>query len=578
MKVNASDINGVIKQCQVKKKIKIFESVRILFIICNVCIAAFFPWIYKIYFSFFFNSFDFNGFYLIAIFVLLLLFSRMFFNVADEFVCVKLRMNYIHEMRFAILNRMLKWRVDCRKTYDIGGIINKTISDVDIFSNVTIVHRSIMSAYLQLGILFLFMPFLNFSIIPVFLLGIGVFILLYKVLSFNVGSIEKKMGITNDEKIESALGIFSFIETIKSFQMSEYIKTLIGKTDILVKHVTQINVFWKSLFENSTLICESITSCFLMLLSGFLLLTGKISIGDFATAFSFIYLVLSSVSTLLQNSRIKISIIEAERRINDLFMYECEATSGKLVDKNYNLAFKMVNVSCTMENSTILKDISLEIPKGSLVAIVGESGSGKSSLLNVLARLYPQTSGDITYFGNSLKSLNEKSLRKSLSICFQDSLLLNDSIRLNVCLDKTISQDHLDYVYDLTKVSLIFKERDESDLMVIGEKGKFISGGERQRINIAKAVVHTEDVILLDEPYSALNSDLADEINHALCTHVRQNKQTLIMVTHKLSVCSLFDSVIVLKAGKLVEVGSYQQLLSMCGHFYKMAQNQGLVK
>ncbi len=235
--------------------------------------------------------------------------------------------------------------------------------------------------------------------------------------------------------------------------------------------------------------------------------------------------------------------------------------------KNWNkIEFK--NVSFSYGHHQVLENFNLEIKKGETVALIGESGSGKSTIANLLERFYDPTQGEITIDGVSLKALDVAELRKNIGLVSQDVFLLRDSVENNIWsgnfakskdLVKTMAQkahaqdfiSRLKYQYDSQ----------------VGDRGGLLSGGEKQRISIARAFIKDAPILILDEATSALDSQSEVEVQKGL--NSLMEGRTAIVIAHRLSTVQNCDRIVVLKSGRIAEMGNHETLLKSQGEYFK---------
>jgi len=220
-------------------------------------------------------------------------------------------------------------------------------------------------------------------------------------------------------------------------------------------------------------------------------------------------------------------------------------------------------------NREILHDISFKIDAGKKIAFVGASGSGKSSLVRLLFRFYDPQAGNITIDGIDIREVNQHSLRQAIGVVPQDTVLFNNSIYHNILYGNPSADKQA--VLDAAKQAHIhhFIENlpDGYDTLV-GERGLKLSGGEKQRVAIARTLLKNPQILVFDEATSALDSHSEKAINHELQS-ISTNKTTLV-IAHRLSTIVNADTILVLDHGKIIERGTHAQLLKQQGHYAAM--------
>ena len=237
-----------------------------------------------------------------------------------------------------------------------------------------------------------------------------------------------------------------------------------------------------------------------------------------------------------------------------------------------NIAFNNVSFSYDA-NRPILSIISFKVKAGSKVAVVGASGAGKSSLARLLYRFYDISAGSITIDNQAIDSVTLDSLRKAIAIVPQDTVLFNTSIRENIAYGRpTASDSEIDKAIEMAHLKDFISTLAQGDKTLVGERGLKVSGGEKQRIAIARAILKQSPILIFDEATSALDSHAEQAILKAM-RDVTQN-HTSIVIAHRLSTIVDADNILVFKKGELVEQGTHSALLLQNGQYAQMWQLQ----
>jgi subfamily B ATP-binding cassette protein MsbA len=222
---------------------------------------------------------------------------------------------------------------------------------------------------------------------------------------------------------------------------------------------------------------------------------------------------------------------------------------------------------------SVLKGISVAIPAGSLTALVGRSGMGKSTLVELLPRLREATAGSITYDGTDIKAFDVGSLRRGIGYLTQNAMLFNDTVRQNLTyglgfepstgqIRDVLERAHAGFVYDLP----------QGLETVLGDRGVRFSGGEQQRIALARVLLEDTSILILDEPTSALDSESEAFIQDALAS--LHGHKTIIVIAHRLATVIRADQLLVIEGGRLVERGTHEELVARAGAYQRLFQSQ----
>ena len=263
-----------------------------------------------------------------------------------------------------------------------------------------------------------------------------------------------------------------------------------------------------------------------------------------------------------------LEILETENPIRDI---------ANPIEKNsFETSLTMEHISFKYENEWVLEDFSLEVAKGTTVALVGQSGSGKSTLANLVTRFYDVEKGAIKIDDTNIKDVSKKSLRSLMGLVTQDSILFNDTVRNNIGLGKENATD--EEITDAAKIANahdFIMELPKGYDTNIGDSGNKLSGGQKQRLSIARAVLKNPPIMILDEATSALDTESERLVQEAL-EKMMMNRTSLV-IAHRLSTIQNADTIIVLEKGKIIEAGTHDTLLKNKGVYNKLVAMQSFV-
>ncbi len=233
------------------------------------------------------------------------------------------------------------------------------------------------------------------------------------------------------------------------------------------------------------------------------------------------------------------------------------------------MSIKFDNVTFGYDDEDVLKNVTFTVKSGSRTALVGSSGSGKSTVLKLAAGFYKASSGNIFLGGTNISNVDDESLLKYYSVVFQDVLLFDGTIMDNIRLgNKNATDDEVIKAAKLANCDSFVSNLPNGYMTTIGENGKLLSGGEKQRISIARAIIKDAPIVLLDEVTSALDIQNENLIQKAV-SHITKNK-TVIVIAHKLNTIKDCDNILVFDNGRIVERGTHEELLKQSKYYKKL--------
>ena len=301
-------------------------------------------------------------------------------------------------------------------------------------------------------------------------------------------------------------------------------------------------------------------------------INGAWTLGDFTAFILAVQQMYQPIKNFAQlNSTIQQAVSASER------VFEILDEKSKIFNlpdaKNLDVFSKNIvykNVSFEYEkDKSILKNINIDIKKGQTVAFVGSSGSGKSTIANLLLRFYDVNSGEILIDGINIKNLTLESLRDKIGVVSQDVFLFNDSVRYNIAYGKLDATDEeIELAAKSANAHNFISKMPDGYNTLIGERGMKLSGGEKQRIAIARAMLKNPPILVLDEATSALDSESEKLVQEAIETLMKN--RTVILIAHRLSTVINADQIVVIDKGTIAEVGKHRELLDKNGIYTKL--------
>ena len=369
----------------------------------------------------------------------------------------------------------------------------------------------------------------------------------------------------NQKAIDSLLNF----ETVKYFgaakrEAARYDQAMAGYEEAALK--TSYSLAFLN-FGQAVLITSGLMAVMLLAASG--VQAGELTVGDFVLVnaymiqitmpLNFLGTVYREIRQALVDMRQMFDLLDEPPEVRD------KTTASALKVTNGHVTFESVSFSYEPQRQ-ILRDINVDIPAGQTIAIVGPSGSGKSTIGRLLFRFYDVTGGAVLIDGQDARDVTQDSLHRAIGVVPQDTVLFNDTIYYNIAYGREFAahDEIINAARDAQIHEFIMSLPDEYDTRV-GERGLKLSGGEKQRVGIARTLLKDPPILLLDEATSALDSETEREIQEAL-ERAGQGR-TVITIAHRLSTVSNADVILVLEKGVLVETGTHQELLDRNGRY-----------
>jgi len=315
---------------------------------------------------------------------------------------------------------------------------------------------------------------------------------------------------------------------------------------------------------------------FLIWTGGMLVFKNEITVGGFFSFIAALFMMYKPFKTVAKaNNLINTSIASVERIFEIIDMEKETVKSGNIEFTGVKESIKFNDVSFKYPDTDdyAIKNINLEIKRKTTVAFVGESGGGKSTILELVPRYYDPNQGTITIDGIDLRDFDLQSLRRKTAIVSQRIMLFNRSVKENIAygMDNLSEKEIMEAAKAAYAHDFIMKLKDGYDTN-IQEQGIILSGGEKQRIAIARAIVKNPDILILDEATSALDSESEYIVQKAL-KNLMKNR-TVLMAAHRISTAISADKIVVIKNGTIVDMGSHHELIERCAYYKKLCDIQ----
>jgi len=399
-----------------------------------------------------------------------------------------------------------------------------------------------------------------------------------KVLGKRMGKVSTQAQEKSGDLNRYLIDLFKNHKIIKIFQRENFEKS---RSEIFVNNLKEKSAKIAAVYIRSAPVMEVLTGIMIAILifySGKLIINEELGINNFFSFLAAMMLAYQPVKTL---TKVNVAIgqgLAAAKRILPIVDMEVEINSNEksnsLELKDGNILFNNINFSykSNFENK-VLKNISAEFSGGKMTALVGHSGSGKSTLLNMIPRIYSPNEGNIKIDEQDISKINLNSLRKEISIVDQNVTLFDDTVLNNIKYANPNAS--LEDIYEAAENAMckdFIENLDDKYETRIGENGVKLSGGEKQRLSIARAFLKKSKIILLDEATSSLDSETEEKIQSAL-NKLILNKTTIV-IAHRLSTILNSDKIYVVDQGKIIDSGNHKDLLSSSNVYKNFYERQ----
>jgi subfamily B ATP-binding cassette protein MsbA len=510
----------------------------------------------------------------LAIICLLVLFSIILKNIflfLSIYFITPIRNAVINDMRSRMFKKILVLPIGYFNDQKKGDIMSRMTNDlVDVETSVMNLLETLFREPVTILFFFLYMIILS----PQLTLFLVLFLPVSGFIIGRIGRSLKKQSTRVQEKLGAILSTIDEtlggIRIIKAFNAeNKQFNKLATQNEELFIIKNKANVKRDSASPVSEVLGVFAIVCVLWFGGRLVLGNSFLNPGDFITyiiIFSQLIQPLKNLSSASYNIRKGSASIERiEHIINEDVSIKEVANPIKMEEFKSNIEFK--NVSFYYDDKIVLDNINLTIEKGKSVAIVGSSGAGKSTLVDLVPRFHDVSKGELLIDGINIKNYSLESIRNHMGIVTQEAILFNDTIANNIALgmdDATPAQ--IEYAAKIANANNFILQKENGYKTNIGERGNKLSGGEKQRTTIARAVLRNPPILILDEATSSLDTEserlVQDAINNLM------SNRTSIIIAHRLSTVRHADEIIVLNKGKIVERGTHMSLMAIDG-FYK---------
>ncbi|MFA6218053.1 MAG: ABC transporter ATP-binding protein [Candidatus Omnitrophota bacterium] len=515
-----------------------------------------------------------------AVGVLILFLFKGLFGFLQNYFMSDIGQLVVRDIRAKLYAKLQTLSLDYFKKKRSGELISRITNDVKLVEN-AVSYGSTDLIYQSLQVVLF--TFLIFFINTRLAFTALVLLPLISLPILKVGKVLRKLSRRSQETMAdiNSLLFETIVGTriVKAFNMEHYEVRKFNQVNHNYYRISMKSIKRILLLGPFTELLGCLAGLFVLFWGGREVIDGKISFGVFGLFLGSLFSLVRPFKKLSSVNSINQQAVAAGTRIYEVLdalptVVE-KKNSQELLDFKESIIFE--NIVFNYESQEILKDINLKVKKGEVLAIVGPSGSGKTTLVDLIPRFYDPKHGRILLDDFDLRDVNIKSLRKLIGIVTQETILFNDTIRANIAYGRPhASREEVERAAIQAHADEFIKNLPVGYETYIGDRGTKLSGGERQRLSIARALLKDPPILILDEATSQLDTESERLVQEALNRLI--HGRTVFVIAHRLSTIRHANRIMVLNEGRIVQVGTHQELLSKGGLYKKLYQNQEITE
>lgn len=505
------------------------------------------------------------GLLIIVVFVL-----KNVFKYWSSVVTVRLEEGVSKSIRDKIFSHLTSLSVDFFSKSKSGNLMSIISNDAQALNATTVASFSVLLRELIQVVLFL-----------ILLLGISTKLTLIafstSILSFIVIRVSMKYLRRYASRMQSAMANYtstlqeaiSGIRVVKAYNAEasvneKFVKDTWNYVKSAVKHqkiITLIPAF-SEVFAVAAL-------CVVLYIGGLEIINNRMQSDNLAAFLFFLFSIMNPLITVVNSFAQFQRGSVALDRVNSILKKESSISSGNKTIKGFDDHLELKAVSFSYEDSPTLKDVSVRIDKGKKIALVGPSGSGKSTFLDLVIRFYDPKSGQILVDGQDIREFDVESYRAMFGIVSQESMLFNDTIANNIRFgNNSLTEEQIIEASKLANAYNFIMNLPDGFNTFIGDRGVLLSGGEKQRLSIARALVRNPEILIFDEATSSLDAESEKVVQEAINYSLKN--RTAIITAHRLSTIIDCDEILVIDHGEVIERGKHTELIALDGIYKKL--------
>lgn len=502
--------------------------------------------------------------------------GRCIFGYLKEFCFDVISSKIACDVRRNLFNHVQKLSLDFFDKNNTGELMSRLKDDVDkLWSAVGFIGMLIIEVVIHTSIAIYCMVSLSPKLTIIPLIAMPLVAILAIMMEKRLGNVYEKISEENAELNTVAQENLAGVRTVKAFarEKFEIAKFLSHNKRYYELNMQQSKVFvrYNPYFQFVTRLLPILAIVF----GGFMVVNDEISLGTLGAFSEYCNNIVWPMEMLGWLGNELASAFASNKRIKKLLkeVPTVKEKENAIRKDEIQGDIEFNNVSLTIGDQTILKDINFKLKKGNTIGIMGATGAGKTSIINLLQRFYDTTEGEVKVDGINVKDLSLYDLRKSMSLVMQDVFLFSNTVTENVKLGSknSITDEEVRQSVKKAQAQEFVERMNDGYDTIIGERGVGLSGGQKQRISIARALSKKSPILILDDSTSALDMETEHSIQRTLN---ELNDTTKIIIAHRISAVRNADEIIILENGTIAERGTHEDLLNKKGLYYKtyMAQ------